>query len=90
MRTFFLITFDEVDLEGTSQSRYDALVITCMTSGFLVKKVMVDQGSATEIMYLNLYKGLGLKPEDLSGYDTPLMGFDGKVVMLEGKSNSQW
>ena len=88
MRIFFLITFDEVDLDGTSQPHDNALVITCMTSGFLVKKVMVDRGSATEIMYPNLYKGLGLKPEDLSEYDTPLVGFDGKVVMLEGKSNS--
>ena len=36
-------------------------------------------------MYPNLYKGLGLKPKDLSKYDTPLVGFDGKVVMPEGQ-----
>ena len=35
-------------------------------------------------MYLDLYKGLRLKPKDLSKYDTPLVGFDGKVVVLEG------
>lgn len=32
-----------------------------------------------------MYKGLGLKSEDLNKYDTPLMGFDGKVVVLEGQ-----
>lgn len=36
-------------------------------------------------MYLDLYKELGLKPEDLSGFDSPMVGFDGKVVTPEGK-----
>ena len=37
------------------------------------------------MMYPNLYKGLGLKKDDLSKYDTPLMGFDGRMVILEGQ-----
>ena len=45
---------------------------------------MIDQGNGAEIMYPDLYQGLGLKLEDLSQYDTPLMGFDGKVVIPEG------
>ena len=45
---------------------------------------MVDQGSGAEIMYPDLYKGLNLKPEDLTGYDSPLLGFDRKVVVLKG------
>lgn len=36
-------------------------------------------------MYPDLYKGLGLKPEDLAKYDMPLVGFDGKVVVPEGQ-----
>ena len=50
-----------------------------------MKRFMIDQGSGAEIMYLDLYKGLGLKLEDLSKYDTPLVGFDGKVVVLKGQ-----
>ena len=47
-----------------------------------MKRVLVDQGSETEIMYLDLYKGLNLKPEDLTSYDSPLLlDFDGKVVI---------
>ena len=45
----------------------------------------MDQGSGVEIMYPNLYKGLNLKPEDLIGYDSPLLGFDGKVVIPRGQ-----
>lgn len=35
-------------------------------------------------MYLDLYKGLGLKLEDLDSYDSPLVGFDGKIVVPKG------
>ena len=31
-------------------------------------------------MYLDLFKGLSLKNEDLSRYDTPLIGFDDHMV----------
>ena len=32
-------------------------------------------------MYPDLFKGLGLEMEDLSKYDTLLVGFDGRVVI---------
>ena len=31
-------------------------------------------------MYPNLYKGLGLKPKDLTLHDSPLVSFEGKIV----------
>ena len=46
---------------------------------------MVDQGSGVEIMYHDLYNGLGLKSEDLIAYDSPPVSFDGKVVILKGQ-----
>jgi len=36
-------------------------------------------------MYLDLYKGLNLKPVDLTAYDSSLLGFDGKVVVSKGQ-----
>ena len=36
-------------------------------------------------MYLDLFRGLKLKNEDLSKYDTPLVRFDGQVVIPEGQ-----
>ena len=46
-----------------------------------MKRVLVDQGSGAEIMYPDLYKGLNLKLENLTAYDSPLVSFDGKVVI---------
>ena len=67
------------------QPHDDVLVVTAQISGFLVKRVMVDQGNGADVMYLDLFKGLGLKNQDLSKYDSPLVRFDGRVVTLEGQ-----
>ena len=56
-------------------------MVTLKLGGYDVKRVMVDQGSAAEIMYPDLYKGLGLKPEDLTTYSSPLVSFEGKMVV---------
>lgn len=78
------IEFGDKDLEGTTQPHDGALVVTAKIGGFLVKKVLVDQESEAKVMYLDLYKGLGLKLENLSKYDTPLVGFNGRMVIYEG------
>ena len=50
-----------------------------------MKRVLVDQGSAAEIMYPDLYKGLNLKAEDLTPYSSPLVSFEGKIIILKGQ-----
>ena len=45
-----------------------------------MKRVLVDEGSGVEIMY----QGLNLRLKDLDKYDSPLMGFDGKMVVPRG------
>ena len=50
-----------------------------------MKRVMIDQGSAAEIMYPDLYKGLGLKPENLTTYSSPLVSFEVKMVIPKGQ-----
>ena len=79
------IAFSGDDLEGTIQPHNDVLVVTARISSCLVKRVMVDQGSGANVMYLDLLKGLGLRNQDLSKYDTPSVVFDGRVVISEGQ-----
>lgn len=49
-----------------------------------MKRLMLDRGSGSEIMFPNLYKLLGLKPEDLSKYEFSLIGFDGRTMTPNG------
>ena len=60
-------------------------MVTLRIGGYDVKRVTVDQGSAAEIMYPDLYKGLGLKPEDLTIYSSPLASFKVKIVVPKGQ-----
>ena len=61
-----MLGFSDEDKIGTIQPHDDALVVTLRIDGYDVKRVMIDQGSAADIMYPDLYKGLGLKPENLA------------------------
>ena len=79
-----VLSFPEEDKVRTTQLHDHALLITLRIGGYNVKRVMVDGGSATEIMYPDLYKGLKLKPEDLMLYGSPLMSFDRKLVIPKG------
>ena len=45
----------------------------------------MDQGSIVEIMYPDLYKGLNLRAEDLSPYSSPLVSFEGKIIIPKGQ-----
>ena len=76
--------FSDEDKIGTIQPHGDALVITLKIGGYDMKRVMVDQGNAVEIMYPDLYKGLSLRAEDLTPYSSPLVSFEGKVIILKG------
>ena len=76
--------FSDEDKIGTIQPHDDALVITLRIGGYDVKRVMVDQGSAAEIMYLDLYKGLSLRAKNLTPYSSPLVSFEGKVIISKG------
>ena len=79
-----LIGFPDEDKLGTLQPHDDALVVTLRIGGYDAKRVLVDQGSAVEVMYPDLYKGLKLKSEDLTSYDSPLVSFEGKTITPKG------
>ena len=79
------LSFSDEDKVGTIQLHDDTLVVTLRIERYDVKRIMVDQGSCTEIMYPDLYKRLSLKPEDLIVYDSPLVSFDGKVIIPKGQ-----
>ena len=61
------------------------MVVTLRIGRYDVKRVMIDQGNVVEIMYPDLYKGLGLKSKNLTTYSSPLVSFEGKMVVPKGQ-----
>ena len=85
MGTPLVLGFSDEDKFGTIQLHDDALVVTLRIGVYDVKRVMIDQGSGVEIMYPDLYKGLNLKPKNLIAYSSPLVSFEGKMVVPKGQ-----
>ena len=77
--------FSDEDKAGTIQPHDDALVVMLRIGGYDMRRVLVDQGNAIEIMYPDLYKGLNLRSEDLTAYESPLISFEGKTVIPKGQ-----
>ncbi|XP_030936354.1 uncharacterized protein LOC115961519 [Quercus lobata] len=80
IETPLVLGFLADDKIGTIQPHDNTLVVTLRIGGYDVKRVLVDQGSAIEIVYSDLYKGLNLKLEDLTAYDSLLVSFKGKTI----------
>uniref|UniRef100_A0A2N9F652 Uncharacterized protein n=1 Tax=Fagus sylvatica TaxID=28930 RepID=A0A2N9F652_FAGSY len=79
------IFFSDEDLRDVQTPHDDPLVIKLRIGDSDVKRVLVDQGSCSEIMYPDLFHGLGLKQTDLQPYDAPLVGFSGESVRPMGR-----
>ena len=80
-----VLGFSDEEKVGTIQPHDDALVVMLRIGGYDVKMVMIDQGSVANIMYPDLYRGLNLKPENLAAYNSPLVSFEGKMVVSKGQ-----
>uniref|UniRef100_A0A2N9ERC7 RNA-directed DNA polymerase n=1 Tax=Fagus sylvatica TaxID=28930 RepID=A0A2N9ERC7_FAGSY len=79
-----IISFSKEDARGTHQPHDDALVITINIAGFTTRRVMVDNGSSADILYLPAYQQMRLDKGKLRPMDAPLVGFIGDKVCPNG------
>ena len=54
-RTDHDMSFNERDARGVKQSHNDPLVIMLTIEGFNTKRILVDNGSSTDIIYLTAF-----------------------------------
>jgi hypothetical protein len=80
-----LITFSQEDLQLKDYPHNDTMVISCVIKGFLVHNVLVDIGSATDIIFAKAFRQMQ-EPEDKIHDPThPLCGFGGRQIVALGK-----
>lgn len=78
------ITFNDNDLPTSGQAHSDSLVITMDIQGTDVQRILVDKGSSINILYDDVFRQLGLQPDQLQPIKTPLPGFTGDSIEAEG------
>ena len=55
-----------------------------MIEGFNTKRILVDNGNFTDIIYLPIFQQLKLDPGRLHPFDSPLVSFSGDRVYPKG------
>ena len=79
------MSFNEDDARGMKQPHNDPLVIMLTIKGFNTKKILVDNGSLVDIIYLPAFQQLKLDPGRLRPFDSPLVSFSGDRVYPKGR-----
>ena len=78
------ITFSERDAIGIKQPHDDPLVIALEIEGFNTRRVLVDNRSSANIMYMTAYQQLRLDPKRLRPFKSPLVSFSGDWIYPKG------
>ncbi|XP_022899280.1 uncharacterized protein LOC111412578 [Olea europaea var. sylvestris] len=78
------ITFGARDLEGISYPHDDALVFSAVVANFEVKRILIDNGSAANILSQEAFAKMGISQKQLKVVKTLLQGFGGGVIIPEG------
>jgi hypothetical protein len=71
------LTFDARDVDLRSAPHADAMVITCRVAGWDLHKVLADNGSQADIIFLHAFDRMGISHNLLKPADNPLYGFEG-------------
>ncbi|KAF2551108.1 hypothetical protein F2Q68_00034485 [Brassica cretica] len=79
-----LLNTDEISFTAKEQEKilaphHDALVVSLTIANCLVKRILVDNGSSSNIIFLTVYQDLGLEENTLTRKVTPLIGFSGET-----------
>ncbi|XP_059627609.1 uncharacterized protein LOC132270446 [Cornus florida] len=75
-----VITFSEEDDKGIHQPHDDPLVVSMVVANFTVRRILIDNGSSADILFLRAYEKLKIGREKLRPMKSPLVGFSGDKV----------
>jgi hypothetical protein len=79
------ITFSQEDLQLKDYPHNDAMVISCVVKGFLVHNVLVDTGSAADIIFAKAFRQMQEPKDKIHDATHPLCGFGGRQIVALGK-----
>ncbi|GAV91798.1 hypothetical protein CFOL_v3_35184, partial [Cephalotus follicularis] len=82
-----VITFSEVDYEGVHLPHDDPVVVTLLVELFTMKRILIDSGSSTDILYKHAFDQLRIPADQLKPVKTPLVGFTGETIHPLGSIN---
>lgn len=83
-KAIYELSFSEKDLVGIYIPHNDALVLTMNINTWDVRRVFVNPGSLSKVMYKNLYNKLKFPTNKIRPMDTLVFSFNGQLVCPVG------
>ena len=78
------ITFSDSDLVGCQHPHDDPLVVRAVVANKTVHRVLIDNGSSTDIIFAPAFDKMGIGKEKLEPVNTHMRGFSGEKVLPLG------
>ena len=78
------MSLNEANAKEVKQPHNDPLVIMLNIEGFNTKRILVENGSSADIIYLPAFQQLKLDPKKLRPFESPLVSFSGDRVYPKG------
>ena len=78
------ITFSDSDMEGFQHPHDDPLVIKVVVANKTINRVLVDNGSSTDIIFALAFDKMGIGREKLEQVNTCICGFSIERVLPLG------
>ena len=78
------ITFTDEDALRIHHPHNDVIIITLLIADYSIRRVLVDNGSSTDILYYPAFQQMNLGRDQLRPVHSPLVGFGGMKVQPVG------
>ena len=79
------IQFDETDMEHVTELQHDTLVISLQVGNCLIRRIIIDNRSAVNIIMLETLQQMGLTEADMVKKSMVLVGFSGETKRTMGE-----
>ena len=79
-----IIQFDETKMEYVTEPQHDSLVISFPVGNCLIRRILIDNGSAIKIIMLETLGHMGWREADMVKKSTVLVGFSGETKRTIG------
>jgi hypothetical protein len=73
-------TFTEQDFKLKSMTHNDAMIIEVNIAGWVIDKILVDNGSLADILFMKTFEKMSLSQHMLQPPEYPLLGFRGNPI----------
>ena len=79
-----LITLIEKNAQGTQFPHNDVVVVNLNIANYDVRRILIDNGSSTDILFYDAFLKMGISTDRLGKIDFPLIEFIENAIPMDG------